>query len=326
MVSFSPVHTVSPTPSGSASGVPSGCWTWPHTGHEPTPEQSDRHNRRLHRNRCRCRRCSSRPADFGRAVRSLGARIATLTAWTTRRTTCHDEHEANRKGLGSCACGLLQVGGRRADYSVWNWVQAKKADPSSFGLGEVCLCCVLGYRGFFSCQQRASGVRMGIISFIKGGTQQLAIARPDSAKDYWVYKHAGPEHPEPCAADRRLGRGRAVLQGRQVRRQPRRRSPHAGRRVDPVLGPAGRQDDGRQRLHLRSVLCHHARAARDQVRHLDRRRPGSADPAARAADGLRRVLREGDRSAEVRDRHRRPARDRQRRVPRLVQEPSSKRR
>jgi membrane protease subunit (stomatin/prohibitin family) len=30
---------------------------------------------------------------------------------------------------------------------------------------------------------------MGIMSFIKGGVAELAIARPDSAKDYWVYKH-----------------------------------------------------------------------------------------------------------------------------------------
>jgi membrane protease subunit (stomatin/prohibitin family) len=30
---------------------------------------------------------------------------------------------------------------------------------------------------------------MGIISFIKGGVAELAIARPDSAKDQWVYKH-----------------------------------------------------------------------------------------------------------------------------------------
>jgi membrane protease subunit (stomatin/prohibitin family) len=30
---------------------------------------------------------------------------------------------------------------------------------------------------------------MGIISFIKGGVAELAIARPDSAKDFWVYKH-----------------------------------------------------------------------------------------------------------------------------------------
>ena len=30
---------------------------------------------------------------------------------------------------------------------------------------------------------------MGIISFIKGGVGELAIARPDAAKDQWVYKH-----------------------------------------------------------------------------------------------------------------------------------------
>ncbi len=36
---------------------------------------------------------------------------------------------------------------------------------------------------------------MGIISFIKGGTQQLAIARPDSAKDFWVYKHPDQNIP-----------------------------------------------------------------------------------------------------------------------------------
>ena len=36
---------------------------------------------------------------------------------------------------------------------------------------------------------------MGIISFIKGGVHQLAIARPDSAKDYWVYKHPDQNIP-----------------------------------------------------------------------------------------------------------------------------------
>ena len=36
---------------------------------------------------------------------------------------------------------------------------------------------------------------MGIISFIKGGTHQLAIARPDEAKDFWVYKHPDQNIP-----------------------------------------------------------------------------------------------------------------------------------
>ena len=36
---------------------------------------------------------------------------------------------------------------------------------------------------------------MGIMNFIKGGTQQLAIARPDAAKDYWVYKHPDQNIP-----------------------------------------------------------------------------------------------------------------------------------
>jgi membrane protease subunit (stomatin/prohibitin family) len=36
---------------------------------------------------------------------------------------------------------------------------------------------------------------MGIISFIKGGVAELAIARPDSAKDFWVYKHPDQNIP-----------------------------------------------------------------------------------------------------------------------------------
>jgi membrane protease subunit (stomatin/prohibitin family) len=36
---------------------------------------------------------------------------------------------------------------------------------------------------------------MGIISFIKGGVHQLAIARPDSAKDFWYYKHPDQNIP-----------------------------------------------------------------------------------------------------------------------------------
>jgi len=39
---------------------------------------------------------------------------------------------------------------------------------------------------------------MGIISFIKGGVQELAIARPDAAKDFWVYKH--PDQTIPMKA------------------------------------------------------------------------------------------------------------------------------
>jgi membrane protease subunit (stomatin/prohibitin family) len=39
---------------------------------------------------------------------------------------------------------------------------------------------------------------MGIISFIKGGVSELAIARPDSAKDFWVYKH--PDQTIPMKA------------------------------------------------------------------------------------------------------------------------------
>lgn len=39
---------------------------------------------------------------------------------------------------------------------------------------------------------------MGIIDFIKGGVKEMAIARPDDAKDYWVYKH--PDQTIPMKA------------------------------------------------------------------------------------------------------------------------------
>ena len=39
---------------------------------------------------------------------------------------------------------------------------------------------------------------MGIISFIKGGVRELAIARPDEFKDEWVYKH--PDQTIPMKA------------------------------------------------------------------------------------------------------------------------------
>lgn len=39
---------------------------------------------------------------------------------------------------------------------------------------------------------------MGIISFIKGGVAEMAIARPDAAKDQWVYKH--PDQTIPWKA------------------------------------------------------------------------------------------------------------------------------
>jgi len=39
---------------------------------------------------------------------------------------------------------------------------------------------------------------MGIMDFIKGGVKEMAIARPDEAKDYWVYKH--PDQTIPMKA------------------------------------------------------------------------------------------------------------------------------
>lgn len=39
---------------------------------------------------------------------------------------------------------------------------------------------------------------MGILDFVKGGVRELAIARPDAAKDYWVYKH--PDQTIPMKA------------------------------------------------------------------------------------------------------------------------------
>jgi membrane protease subunit (stomatin/prohibitin family) len=39
---------------------------------------------------------------------------------------------------------------------------------------------------------------MGIFDFVKGGVRELAIARPDGAKHYWVYKH--PDQTIPMKA------------------------------------------------------------------------------------------------------------------------------
>ncbi len=39
---------------------------------------------------------------------------------------------------------------------------------------------------------------MGILDFVKGGVKELAIARPDSAKNFWVYKH--PDQTIPMKA------------------------------------------------------------------------------------------------------------------------------
>jgi membrane protease subunit (stomatin/prohibitin family) len=39
---------------------------------------------------------------------------------------------------------------------------------------------------------------MGILDFVKGGVRELAIARPDEFKDYWVYKH--PDQTIPMKA------------------------------------------------------------------------------------------------------------------------------
>ncbi len=39
---------------------------------------------------------------------------------------------------------------------------------------------------------------MGIISFVKGGVRELAVARPDEHKDSWVYKH--PDQTIPMKA------------------------------------------------------------------------------------------------------------------------------
>lgn len=39
---------------------------------------------------------------------------------------------------------------------------------------------------------------MGILDFVKGGVREMAIARPDAAKDFWVYKH--PDQTIPWKA------------------------------------------------------------------------------------------------------------------------------
>ena len=39
---------------------------------------------------------------------------------------------------------------------------------------------------------------MGILDFVKGGVREMAIARPDGAKDHWVYKH--PDQTIPWKA------------------------------------------------------------------------------------------------------------------------------
>jgi membrane protease subunit (stomatin/prohibitin family) len=39
---------------------------------------------------------------------------------------------------------------------------------------------------------------MGILDFVKGGVKELAIARPDAAKSYWVFKH--PDQTIPMKA------------------------------------------------------------------------------------------------------------------------------
>ncbi len=39
---------------------------------------------------------------------------------------------------------------------------------------------------------------MGILDFVKGGVKEMAIARPDEAKDHWVYKH--PDQTIPWKA------------------------------------------------------------------------------------------------------------------------------
>src|SRR5437763_6028162 len=74
------------------------------------------------------------------------------------------------------------------------WVHVARKRIRSTGR-KACLPCVLGYAGCADCKRHFAGVNMGIISFIKGGVHQLAIARPDSAKDYWVYKHPDQNIP-----------------------------------------------------------------------------------------------------------------------------------
>src|SRR6185312_15884176 len=72
---------------------------------------------------------------------------------------------------------------------------ATRGKPSKFGCYRG-----LGFEPFVltlcaTVVQRRPGRTRGIMSFIKGGVHQLAIARPDSAKDYWVYKHPDQNIP-----------------------------------------------------------------------------------------------------------------------------------
>ena len=102
---------------------------------------------------------------------------------------------------------------------------------------------------------------MGIISFIKGGVKELAIARPDEFKDQWVYKH--PDQTIPMKAQLTVDSDEVALffkDGKFVgsfSAGP----PHARCLEHPVPRPADRQVHRRERLHLRGVLRHDARAA-----------------------------------------------------------------
>src|SRR5579859_2444583 len=68
----------------------------------------------------------------------------------------------------------------------------------TLGKRRECLRCVLSRKRGASTRLLRRQRTMGIMSFIKGGVAELAIARPDSAKDQWVYKH--PDQTIPMKA------------------------------------------------------------------------------------------------------------------------------
>src|SRR5690606_4852849 len=122
------------------------------------------------------------PADDRRAVGAVSTTTAAATAIPVdvvarARSACRDDKH-------SC-----YEGPHRA---------RKITQDTAFGSRKSCLGCVLRYRRSREGLPDAEEQEMGIISFIKGGVQELAIARPDSAKGHWVYKH--PDQTIPMKA------------------------------------------------------------------------------------------------------------------------------
>ena len=300
---------------GERERLPERVLTMPQTGQPEARADRDPSSRTGRRSRRR-----DHPArDLGAGGRNAGRRVhgvVTATAVVARRGTTREQAEARSSEPGE-----------RLAFTRGDCMWARRHDQAKSTVRALPIEAperayprVLGYVGP-GCNLAPQETDMGIISFIKGGVAELAIARPDSAKDFWVYKH--PDQTIPMKAQLTVDSDEVALffkDGKFVG------SFSAGRHTldasnIPFLGQLVDKFTGGNVFICEVFFV--------TTREMPSIKFGTSigdvqDPQTQLRVRLMvhgEFSAQGDRSDQARDRPRRPARDRQRRLPRLVQEP-----